>query len=100
MSINREALLGEWVHSYEEDVPGRRIFRRGGYSFPPARGRDAVELKGDGSAVMREPGPSDMPEGRTGTWALEHETVRIDVGDETTAMEVVSCDEDRLEVRE
>ena len=100
MSISSEALLGEWVHSYEEDEPGRRIFRRPGYSFPPARGRDAVELKADGIAVMREPGPSDVPEGRTGKWALEHETIRIDAGGESRVMEVVSYDEDRLEVRE
>jgi hypothetical protein len=100
MSISSEALLGEWVHSYEEDEPGRKVFRRAGYSFPPARGRDAVELKTDGVAVMREPGPSDMPEGKSGTWALEHQTIRLDVGGEGRAMEVVSCAEDRLEVRE
>jgi len=100
MSISREALLGEWVHSYEEDEPGRKVFRRAGYSFPPARGRDAIELKADGSAVMREPGPSDVPEERTAKWALEHETIRLDAAGESRAMEVISYDEDRLEVRE
>ncbi len=57
MSISREALLGEWVHSHEEDEPGRKVYRRSGYPFPPARGRDAVELKADDTAVVRGPGP-------------------------------------------
>ena len=100
MSISREALLGEWVHSHEEDEPGRKVFRRSGYPFPPARGRDAVELKADDTAVVRGPGPTDMPEEETGKWALERETIRLYTRGEARTMEVVSCDDERLEVRE
>ena len=100
MSISREALLGEWVHSHEEDEPGRKVYRRSGYPFPPARGRDAVELKADDSAVVRGPGPTDMPEEETGKWALERETIRLYGRGEARTMEVVSCDDERLEVRE
>jgi hypothetical protein len=100
MSISREGLLGEWVHSHEEDVSDRKVFRRSGYSFPPARGRDAVELRADGTALVRGPGPTDMPEEETGRWALERETIHLYAGGEARAMEVVSCDDERLEVRE
>jgi hypothetical protein len=100
MSISREALLGEWVHSHEEDEPGRKVFRRSGYPFPPARGRDAFELNADDTALVRGPGPTDMPEEKTGRWALEDETIRLFEAGEVRAMEVVSCDDERLEVRE
>ena len=100
MTISREALLGEWVHSYEEDEPGRKVFRRSDYPFPPSRGRDGLELKADGTALVRGPGPTDVPEQETGTWALERDTIRFYTGGEARAMEVVSCDDERLEVRE
>ena len=98
-SISREALLGEWVHSHEEDEPGRKVFRRSDYPFPPARGRDAIELKADDTAVVRGPGPTDVPEDEIGKWSLDRETIRIDAGGEVSTMEVVTCDSERLEVR-
>jgi hypothetical protein len=100
MSIRREALLGEWVHSHEEDQSGLTVFRRSGYRFPPARGRDAVELKADDTAIVRGPGPTDVPEEKAGTWELEGETIRLDAGGEARALDVVSCDDERLVVRE
>ena len=100
MSIRREALLGEWVHSHEEDQPGLKVFRGSGYRFPPARGRDAVELKADETAVVRGPGPTDVPEETAGTWELDGETIRLEAGDQARALNVVSCDDERLVVRE
>jgi hypothetical protein len=100
VSIRREALLGEWVHSHEEDEPRRKVFRRSGYPFPPARGRDALELKADETAVVRGPGATDVPEEKAGRWALEGETIRLDAGGEARVLEVISCDDERLVVRE
>jgi hypothetical protein len=100
MSISRECLLGEWLHSHEEDEPGRKVFRRSGYPFPPARGRFAVELRADDTAVVLSPGPTDVPEETSGRWTLERETIRLDAGGEARVMEVISCDDERLEVRE
>jgi hypothetical protein len=100
MSIRRDTLLGEWVHSHEEDQPGIKVFRRSGYRFPPARGRDAVELKADDTAVVRGPGPTDVPEEKVGRWELDGETIRLDAGGEARALDVVACDDERLAVRE
>ncbi len=41
-----------------------------------------------------------MPEEETGKWALERETIRLNARGEARTMEVVSCDDERLEVRE
>jgi hypothetical protein len=100
MSIRREDLLGEWIHSHEEDEADRKVFRRSDYPFPPARGRDAVEFKADDTAVVRGPGPTDVPEEETGKWALGGETIRVNAGGEARTMDVISCDDERLEVRE
>ncbi len=99
-SVSRTALIGEWLHSYEEDEPGLKVFRRSSYPFPPSRGRDAVELADDDTAIVRRPGPTDVPEEEAGNWALDGERLRIDVGDQARILEVVSCDGGRLEVRE
>lgn len=100
MSISRESLLGEWVHSHEEDEPGSKVFRRSGHPFPPARGRDAIELKADGTAVVGGPGAADVPEEETGKWELENETILLDAGGKVRVLEVVACGAERLEVRE
>src|SRR3954454_9930881 len=100
MPIRRAALLGEWIHSHEEDGQGRTVFRRSGYRFPPARGRDAVELKADDTAIVRAPGATDVPEEKVGTWELDGETIRLDARDEVRALDVISCDDERLVVRE
>jgi hypothetical protein len=49
--IDREALVGRWLHSYEEDSADALVFRPGDFDFPPARGRDGFELRDDGSAI-------------------------------------------------
>lgn len=102
MAISRETLLGEWVHSHEEDAPGQQVFRRPAFAFPPARGRDTLELKADGTAMLGGPGPTDVPEARPGTWELEGETLRLSGGaqDGTRHLEIASVDPEQLVVRE
>src|SRR5215216_4965505 len=91
----REALLGRWVHSHEEDTADRRVFRRAGFSFPPSRGREELELRLDGTAVQGGPGPTDVPEERPGTWELESETLRLAAEGQSRAMEIVAVEPEK-----
>jgi len=75
-----DALVGEWVHSHEEDQPGREVFRRRGYAFPPARGRRALDLAAGGELREAAPGPDDRTRRVTGSWDVRDGrlTVRVD----------------------
>jgi len=78
--IARDLLPRRWVHSHEEDTDDELVFRDAStYSFPPARGRDAFELRPDGSYVETAPGPDDRPAaGPAGTWSLEDDKLWLD----------------------
>jgi len=96
--VSREALVGHWVHSHEEDSEGVRVFRPRSFHFPPSRGREELELDADGSSVARGPGPVDVPQEATGTWELEGETLRLTAGEEKRSLRVVTADPEKLVV--
>jgi len=96
--IDRRRLTGRWVHSHEEDTDEEMVFRSAdsGYTFPPSRGREALELHPDGSYGGTVPGPVDKPEERSGEWALE-EGNRLKLGDRE--LEITAAEGDVLKVR-
>ena len=94
-------LLGEWVHSHEDDTDSEMVFRPASYSFPPARGRSSFALCPDGTYVESSPGPIDLPEQTRGTWSLEgdHLVLAADGGRSGHDWEILSSDRDRLMVK-
>jgi hypothetical protein len=100
--VDREGLIGRWVHSHEEDTETQRVFRAADHPFPPSRGREAWELGADGSFVVRRPGPSDEPGETSGSWALDGRELRISEGDADAAeraITVIEVEPGRLVVR-
>ncbi len=97
-----ETLLGAWVHSHEEDEPGRKVFRRDDYPFPPSRGRRGYEFHPDGRVVARGPGPDDRTTAAVGTWTLEADgrLVLVLPGAGQAAYQVVALEGTRLELSE
>lgn len=61
-------ITGFWLHSQEEDTASTTVYRRRGYSFPPSRGRDALELRPDGTCVGYDSGPDDRGRQLTYRW--------------------------------
>jgi hypothetical protein len=95
--LRAEDLEGRWVHSHEEDTDDERVFRPASYTFPPARrGREAIELRPDGTYVESAPGPADRPEeAGSGSWKLEGD--RLVVGGD--AWQIKAAGPDRLTVK-
>ena len=83
--LNPERLIGRWVHSHEEDTETEQVFRPPDHPFPPSRGREAWELRVDGTLTVRRPGPTDAPQEAEGTWLLEGSNLLIREGDEDGA---------------
>jgi hypothetical protein len=97
--IERAQVEGRWVHSHEEDTVDETVFRAAdsGYAFPPSRGREALELRPDGSYAGTAPGPADKPqETGGGRWALEDGN-RLVLPDRT--LEITAADAHVLRVR-
>ena len=95
--VERDRLAGRWVHSHEEDPDDEMVFRSADYAFPPSRGREAIELRADGSYAGTVPGPVDKPvPGDEGEWTLE-DGERLRLGDRV--LEVVAAEPGVLRVR-
>jgi hypothetical protein len=69
--VDREALVGRWVHAHEEDSEKGTTFRPATTPLPPSRGRRILELHDDGGLVDFQPGAADVPEAVAGEWELE-----------------------------
>jgi hypothetical protein len=93
-------LFQVWVHSREEDTDDIEVYRPQGFDFPPAFGRDGFEIRPDGSFVRRDIGPADGTVEVPGRWTAQ--VVRATFDDpsvEPSTLELVSYDEERLELR-
>jgi hypothetical protein len=90
--IQRDHLIGRWVHSHEEDTDSTTVFRPASYEFPPSRGRRAFELRSDGTLVDTAVGAADVPESSQGRWALDGDVLVL----EGRHSRVVLVEPDRL----
>ena len=103
MANLRECIVRHWVHSHEEDTQGVRVYRPADYHFPPSRGREGLEFREGGELVYYGIARADGSEASPGRWAMEGDSrVRVEVDSERLrpfTLEVVSCDDDKLEVR-
>jgi hypothetical protein len=94
-------VVGRWRHSYEEDTDEAQVYRRTGFSFPPARGRRGFELLAGGEAILVGIAPANGVQGAPARWALEDSCLRIAIGDAADALtfEILSCAGDMLRVK-
>jgi len=97
-------VVGQWMHSFEEDSGDLRVYRPQNYPFPPARGRDGMEFLADGTFVDRGIGPTDAHQETRGRWEyLGSGQVRISAPGTRQAertIEIVECGEQKLCIRQ
>jgi hypothetical protein len=100
MSDLRACLLGHWMHSREEDTAEVAVYRRDGYSFPPARGRSGFEFMADGKALYFGMAPTDGSSQIPGRWEVQApDIVSVTVDDkriQPMVFHVLSCRPDML----
>ena len=61
MPIDERQIVGDWVHSHEEDDASHRVFRRAGAILSRSRGRAAYSIGSDLVARRTGPGADDRP---------------------------------------
>ena len=100
--VSREALVGHWVHSHEEDSEGVRVFRPRSFHFPPSRGRRAIDLRRDGTVGHTRPGPTDRRQASEGRWEIEGHALKLFPAPgarPTEVLRIASAAPDRLVLR-
>jgi hypothetical protein len=98
--MDRDRLVGVWYHSIEEDQDDRLVYRGPGFEFPRSRAaRDSITFHDDGTASAGSAGPVDAAQLEHGAWALDGETLTMDVGGVERTYEVESAAADALVLR-
>jgi len=99
--VDFSLLPGRWVHAYEEDRPGEKIFRRATYPLPPSRGRTGYEFHPDGRLTTLRTGPSDRSTAVDGSWSIDSNgRLTIKPADSSAeVLEVLEIAHDRLAIR-
>lgn len=75
------------------------MFRPPDHPFPRSRGREAWELREDGTLTVRRPGPTDVPQEVEGTWSLEGANLLLREGGAERSLTVREAGDDRLVLR-
>jgi hypothetical protein len=99
--LDPELVRGRWLHAYEEDEPGQKVFRRATHPLPPARGRTGFEFHPDGRMSALGGGPDDRTFVTEGRWSVDLQgllTIRPP-GGSAEVLHVLEIDDDRLVVK-
>ncbi len=100
-----EALVEtRFVHVFEEDTPGREVYRADSDAIPRSRRpREWIVLHAGGSATISTGGPDDRRVGTTAQWAREQGAIVLRVaasgGKRGAVLRVVEASPERLVVR-
>jgi hypothetical protein len=94
-----DRLLGRWVHSHEEDEPGRMVFRKGDRTFPPSRGRVSLAMEPGGVVVVGGPGPDDRQSTGAGRWVVDGTHLSVNAPGWSGDFDVEQVEGDKLVLR-
>jgi len=95
--INLQLLYKNWVHSHEEDSDSEMVFRPSTYKFPPARGRNSMDLKQDGSLILGGSAADDRKTLTKSKWSIDKNTLILNhTSANAQMMKIKSLDGDKL----
>jgi hypothetical protein len=96
-------IFKRWIHSREEDSGEKIVYRPAGYPLPPARGREGIEFRGDGTFIHYLIGPTDRSQAVIGQWKTnEPETIEVNFPDQSLSphkLDIIECSDDVLIVK-
>lgn len=97
MKIDETTLEGAWIHSHEEDTPGRLVFRPRTWRLPPSRGRRVLDLGPDGQLTSGGPDAVDRFVAGQGHWRLLNgDTLEIEERGKVSRIHVLEVSNDKL----
>ncbi len=97
--IDVTLLSRQWIHSHEDDEPGRMVFRPADHPFPPSRGRRSMTLQAGGEMAAGGPGPDDRTSTSRGSWSLQDRHLNLDAPGFSGEFDIEQVAENRLVLR-
>ena len=96
-----DPLFKRWVHSFEEDKNGVKVYRPAGYEFPPARGREGFEIRKNGDFIQYDIAPGDGSRPVAGRWKRSAAgAIRVSLKDGgTLTLTILSCEDQVLTLK-
>ena len=97
--VNSNCLYKHWIHSYEEDEQGKKVYRPSNFEFPLSFGRDGFEIKKTGEIILYIPGMDDGIEERIGQFQIrDSDKIEVNTHGRHFTITVLLCETDRLVV--
>ena len=98
-------LIGEWVHSHEEDpldTSGCEVYRPSNWDFGLSRGRRGFQLREENRATVLGIAPTDGVHTNLAIWSLDAGSVLVIREENGTVrhLQIVTVEPDRLVLRE
>ena len=98
---DQSVLYQYWVHSFEDDsrensMAKYKTYRPSTYHFPPARGRDAFEIKEHSVFISHPIAPADGNLTITEKWELDNDKLTITGKTAVTSFKIVSLSKEKL----
>ncbi|MBX2866282.1 MAG: hypothetical protein KTR27_22260 [Leptolyngbyaceae cyanobacterium MAG.088] len=97
-------IFQQWLHSREEDAGGVRVYRPMDYPFPPARGREGLEFRQDGTFIVYQIAPTDGNRAVEGLWQLQdNNRVQIEFPqspNQNHGLTILECSDQLLKVQD
>jgi hypothetical protein len=100
--INEKCIYSAWVHSYEEDITSKKVYRPPSFEFPPSRGRESLDIKTNGEIVFNNIGPDDRPQKISGNFKIKDSNkLYIEFNNKTSPfiITILSCDKNILVIQ-
>jgi hypothetical protein len=88
LPIQESELVGEWVHSHEEDSSGFSAYRKKPYDFPPSRGRKSFVLVANHQLSYFDLSPSCGINGFKGTWSYQAGQLTLTFNDQILCYQI------------
>ena len=88
-----------WMRSREEEKGPVQIYRPENFPFPPARGREGLAFRSDGTFEYITPGRGDRPSKNAGRWCSDpgdQTRVTAEISGQTIELRIVEVTSDML----
>lgn len=97
-------IFRRWTHSREEDQGDILVYRPSDYPFPPARGREGIELRENGEFIHYQIGATDRNLAVPGQWSVQETNVlKVQFPNQSAApyrLTILECSDQILKVRQ
>src|SRR5215510_14489699 len=100
--IDANLLVGQWLHSREEDTPTEIVYRPAGFPLPTSRGSSGLQFAGDGTFKRIGIGAIDISNVKEGSWQVEDVNtghVRVEVEGQPQVLKIDDLKHDRMTVK-